>query len=96
MQAISLFVVQMLELSGTLFLLSWNVKPQHDLVGFFKANKMSKERNWLLASALGFVFLCLLVFISSLAAGAKVGVLLFPVFYSIKLYCLVCLNLYCT
>ncbi|KAL5861109.1 hypothetical protein ACOSQ3_002413 [Xanthoceras sorbifolium] len=52
-QAVSLLVVQMLELSGTVFLLSKNIKPLHDLVDFFKANKISKERNWLLASALG-------------------------------------------
>ncbi|KAL5793781.1 hypothetical protein ACOSP7_002375 [Xanthoceras sorbifolium] len=73
-QAVSLLVVQMLELSGTVFLLSKNIKPLHDLVDFFKANKISKERNWLLASALGFGFLSLLVFLSSLVADQLYGV----------------------
>ncbi|TXG55177.1 hypothetical protein EZV62_020433 [Acer yangbiense] len=62
-QEVSLPVVLMLELSGTLFLLSKNIKPQYDLVDFFKDDKISKERNWLLASALGFGFLSLLVFL---------------------------------
>ena len=74
MQAVSLLVVLMLELSGTLFLLSKNIKPQYDLVDFFKDNKISKERNWLLASALGFGFLSLLVFLTSLIGGRLYGV----------------------
>ncbi|KAK1567609.1 hypothetical protein Q3G72_014252 [Acer saccharum] len=73
-QAVSLLVVLMLELSGTLFLLSKNIKPQHDLVDFFKDNKISKERNWLRASALGFGFLSLLVFLTSLIGGRLYGV----------------------
>ncbi|KAK4846444.1 hypothetical protein QYF36_017265 [Acer negundo] len=73
-QAVSLLVVLMLELGGTLFLLSKNIKPQYDLVDFFKDNKISKERNWLLASALGFGFLSLLVFLTSLIGGRLYGV----------------------
>ncbi|KAL5797592.1 hypothetical protein ACOSQ2_002412 [Xanthoceras sorbifolium] len=64
----------MLELSGNVFLLSMNINSLHDLVDFFKTNKISKERNWLLASALGFGFLSLLVFFSFLVADQLYGV----------------------
>lgn len=78
-QALSLLVFQILELCGALFLLSRTMKPEHDLVNFFKANKLPKERNWLLASALGFGVLTLLIVLTSLAAdrlfGAKVGLM---------------------
>ena len=76
-QVLSLLVVQTLEFIATLFLLQWTAKPKYEFVNFFKANKLSKERNWLLASVLGFGFLFLLVFLTSILAdrliGAKVG-----------------------
>lgn len=75
-QALSLLLFQVLELSAALFLLSWTIKPECDLVNFFKPNKSAAERNWLLASALGFTVLTSLVFLTSLVAdrlfGAKV------------------------
>lgn len=92
MQALSLLVFQILELSGALFLLSRTIKPQHDLLTLFKAKKLSEERNWLLASALGLGFLILLVFSTLLVAdrlfGAKVCIknLFFPMLPSIFFY----------
>jgi hypothetical protein len=81
MQILSLLAVQILELIGTLFLLQWTAKPQYKLINFFEANKLSKERNWLLASVLGCGFLFLLVFVTSILAdrliGPKVGAFLF-------------------
>ncbi|XP_031253743.1 uncharacterized protein LOC116111733 [Pistacia vera] len=72
-QALSLLVFQILELSGALFLLSRTIKPQHDLLTLFKAKKLSEERNWLLASALGLGFLILLVFSTLLIADRLFG-----------------------
>lgn len=76
-QVLSLLVIQTLEYIATLFLLQWTAKPKYEFVNFFKANKLSKERNWLLASVLGFGFLLLLVFLTSFIAdrliGSKVG-----------------------
>ncbi|KAJ0112167.1 hypothetical protein Patl1_02229 [Pistacia atlantica] len=71
--ALSLLVFQLLELSGALFLLSRTIKPQHDLLTLFKAKKLSEERNWLLASALGLGFLILLVFSTLLIADRLFG-----------------------
>ncbi|XP_050248251.1 uncharacterized protein LOC126695520 isoform X3 [Quercus robur] len=80
-QILSLLAVQILELIGTLFLLQWTAKPQYKFINFFKTNKLSKERNWLLAAVLGCGFLFLLVFITSILAdrliGPKVGALQF-------------------
>ncbi|XP_030932825.1 uncharacterized protein LOC115958545 isoform X5 [Quercus lobata] len=72
-QILSLLAVQILELIGTLFLLQWTAKPQYKFINFFKANKLSKERNWLLAAVLGCGFLFLLVFITSILADRLIG-----------------------
>ncbi|XP_075668824.1 uncharacterized protein LOC142638656 isoform X2 [Castanea sativa] len=72
-EILSLLAVQILELIGTLFLLQWTAKPQYKFINFFKANKLSKERNWLLASVLGCGFLFLLVFITSILADRLIG-----------------------
>ncbi|XP_048328636.2 uncharacterized protein LOC107417297 [Ziziphus jujuba] len=67
-EAISLLVAQILELIGTLLLLKFTVKPQYNFMNFFKATDLSKDRNWLLASAIGFGFLFSLVSIASFLA----------------------------
>lgn len=72
-QALSLLLFQVLELSAALFLLSRTIKPECDLVNFFKPNKSAAERNWLLASALGFTVLTSLVFLTSLVADRLFG-----------------------
>ncbi|XP_059450726.1 uncharacterized protein LOC132181493 isoform X2 [Corylus avellana] len=72
-QVLSLLVVQTLEFIATLSLLRWTAKPKYEFVNFFKANNLSKERNWLLASILGFGFLFLLVFLTSILADRLIG-----------------------
>jgi hypothetical protein len=76
-QVLSLLIVQILEFIATLFLLQRTAKPKYEFLNFFKANKLSEKRNWLLASILGFGFLFLLVFLTSILAdrliGSKVG-----------------------
>ncbi|XP_060672565.1 uncharacterized protein LOC107417298 isoform X2 [Ziziphus jujuba] len=67
-EAISLLVAQILRLIGTLLLLKFTVKPQYNFMNFFKATDLSKDRNWLLASAIGFGFLFSLVSIMSFLA----------------------------
>ncbi|XP_021830908.1 uncharacterized protein LOC110770995, partial [Prunus avium] len=72
-EAISLLGAQILELIAALVLLQSTAKPQYKFVDFFKANKVSKERSWLLASAVGFGFLFMLVFLTSFLADSVVG-----------------------
>lgn len=72
-QAVSLVLLESLELTGTLFLLSSSIKPKQGLSSFFKAMITSKERNWLLASILGFGILVLLVFLTSALADQLYG-----------------------
>ncbi|GAY57696.1 hypothetical protein CUMW_181390 [Citrus unshiu] len=72
-KALSLLLFQVLELSAALFLLSRTIKPEYDLVNFFKTIKSPAERNWLLASALGFAVLTSLVFLASLVADRLFG-----------------------
>ena len=68
-QAISLLIAQTLELIATLILLKYTAKPQHNFLNFFKGCNVSKERNWLLASAIGFGFLFTLVLGTSFLAN---------------------------
>lgn len=72
-QALSLVVLQMLELIVVLLLLRCTGNPQYKLRDFFQEKQSTRERNWLLASALGFVFLVVLVFITSIIADTLVG-----------------------
>ncbi|CAN0915002.1 hypothetical protein LINGRAHAP2_LOCUS28876 [Linum grandiflorum] len=67
-ETVSLLIIQILELAGTLILLSSTAKPKHQLINFFQANKSDSDRNWVLATALGFGFLVLLVLLTSLVA----------------------------
>ncbi|KAB1210000.1 hypothetical protein CJ030_MR6G023549 [Morella rubra] len=71
--ALSLLAVQILELIGTLFLLQWTAKPRYKFLNFFRTKKLAKERNWLLASLLGFGFLFLLVFLTSILLERLIG-----------------------
>lgn len=63
----------MLELIVVLLLLRCTGNPQYKLRDFFQEKQSTSERNWLLASALGFVFLVVLVFITSIIADTLVG-----------------------
>ncbi|CAL5342588.1 unnamed protein product [Camellia sinensis] len=73
LQALSLLAIQILELNAVLWLLRCVAKPQHKIFSFFQPKNQSKERNWLLASILGFGSLVLLVFFTSLVADQLVG-----------------------
>ncbi|XP_041009595.1 uncharacterized protein LOC121253659 isoform X2 [Juglans microcarpa x Juglans regia] len=72
-EAISLLIAQILELIATLLLLQWTAKPRYKFLNLFRANKLSRERNWFLASVLGFGFLFLLVFLTSILADRLIG-----------------------
>ncbi|XP_042063055.1 uncharacterized protein LOC121806944 [Salvia splendens] len=72
-EAFFIFAIQTLELSIVLLLLKCPGKPQYDLKDFFRANKSSKQRSWLLASVLGFGVLLSLVFITSYFAERLIG-----------------------
>ncbi|KAJ6761965.1 CAAX AMINO TERMINAL PROTEASE FAMILY PROTEIN [Salix koriyanagi] len=72
-RVLSLLAIQILELTASLLLLKSTAKPEYEVVSFFKTDKLSKKRNWLLASSLGFGFLILLVFLTSLVADRLIG-----------------------
>ncbi|KAK8698623.1 hypothetical protein V6N13_114734 [Hibiscus sabdariffa] len=71
-QALSLLVIDILELLATLFLLNSTIRPEKRLVDIFGFN--SVERNWLLASALGFGILIFIVFLTSIVIDGLFGV----------------------
>lgn len=76
-----MLVFEILELLATLLLLKSTIKPNNRLTNIFKFNELSTKRNWLLASALGFGLLILLVSLTSVIAdrlyGVKVGFFFF-------------------
>ncbi|CAK9177598.1 unnamed protein product [Ilex paraguariensis] len=72
-EALSILGIQTSELIGMLLLLRSTGKPLHKFCGFFQAKELSIERNWLLASAVGFGFLVLLIFLTSLLADRLIG-----------------------
>ncbi|KAG6717896.1 hypothetical protein I3842_04G123400 [Carya illinoinensis] len=51
----------------------WTAKPRYNFLNLLRANTLSRERNWLLASVLGFGFLFLLVFLTSILADRLIG-----------------------
>lgn len=68
-QVLSLVLLQMLELSLTLFLLTITAKPQFNSIHFLNAaNSTQQGRNWLVGSALGFATLVSFIFLTSLVA----------------------------
>lgn len=72
-EVLSLLAIQILELAASLLLLKSTAKPEYEVVSFFKTDELSEKRNWLLASSLGFGFLVLLVFLTSLVADRLIG-----------------------
>ncbi|KAF9661763.1 hypothetical protein SADUNF_Sadunf19G0102300 [Salix dunnii] len=72
-RVLSLLAIQILELTASLLLLKSTAKPEYEVVSLLKTYKLSKKRNWLLASSLGFGFLILLVFLTSLVADRLIG-----------------------
>ncbi|KAK1396254.1 Clathrin light chain 1 [Heracleum sosnowskyi] len=72
-QAISVLLLQILELVVVSLLLRFSAKPPYKIFSNVEADTMTNERNWLLASVFGFGFLVLLVFITSLIADSLIG-----------------------
>ncbi|WCJ30718.1 CAAX amino terminal protease family protein [Euphorbia peplus] len=72
-KVLSLLFIQILELSGAVFLLRSTAKTEHELLTFFKSIMLGNERNWIFASAVGFGFLILLVFLTSAIADILFG-----------------------
>ena len=97
MQALSILVLQSLELFGALLLLNYTAKPGYRF-SIFIGGQLSTRRNWLLASAISFGFLVLLVFLTSLVAdlliGPKVGLMNSSAF-AMLLSVFVALNVMC-
>ncbi|KAF8054111.1 hypothetical protein N665_1347s0007 [Sinapis alba] len=71
-QVLSLVLLQMLELSLTLFLLRITAKPQFKSINFLKGNNnndvSTQGRNWVVGSALGLASLVGFIFLTSLVA----------------------------
>ncbi|KAI5660828.1 hypothetical protein M9H77_20151 [Catharanthus roseus] len=72
-EALSIFSIQTIELLTVLLLLNCPIEPRYKLLDFFKGSTLSEERNWLLASAAGFLFLVFLVFLTSTIADQLLG-----------------------
>ena len=54
-------------------LLRFSAKPPYKIFSNVEVDKMTNERNWLLASVFGFGFLVFLVFVTSLLADSLIG-----------------------
>ncbi|KAG9441037.1 hypothetical protein H6P81_016891 [Aristolochia fimbriata] len=72
-QAVSLVIIQTLELLGALALLGYSAKHPSKLPSLFSGQEAPKGRNWIVASAVGFGFLMLLVFLASFLADRLIG-----------------------
>ncbi|XP_050381690.1 uncharacterized protein LOC126798697 isoform X1 [Argentina anserina] len=72
-EALSLLGAQFVELIAAMLLLQITAKPHYKFANSFKADKLSNQRNWLLASAVGFGSLFVLVFLTSFLADIFIG-----------------------
>ncbi|XP_050381691.1 uncharacterized protein LOC126798697 isoform X2 [Argentina anserina] len=73
LEALSLLGAQFVELIAAMLLLQITAKPHYKFANSFKADKLSNQRNWLLASAVGFGSLFVLVFLTSFLADIFIG-----------------------
>lgn len=73
MQALSILVLQSLELIGALLLLNYTAAKPGYRFSIIRGGQLSTRRNWLLASAISFGFLVLLVFLTSVVADLLIG-----------------------
>uniref|UniRef100_A0A7N0UL77 CAAX prenyl protease 2/Lysostaphin resistance protein A-like domain-containing protein n=1 Tax=Kalanchoe fedtschenkoi TaxID=63787 RepID=A0A7N0UL77_KALFE len=72
-EALSLLSIQTLELIFVLSLLNYTAKPESDVFSFLKSGKLSAQRNWLLASFVGFLLLIVLIFLISVIEDVLLG-----------------------
>ncbi|KAI9086618.1 hypothetical protein K1719_031212 [Acacia pycnantha] len=72
-EILAILFIQILELNGAFLLLKYTAKPKYKLSSFFKNNASVETRNWVLASAVGFGVLVLLLFLTSLIASRLFG-----------------------
>ncbi|OVA00581.1 DnaJ domain [Macleaya cordata] len=72
-EAVSLLLIQTIELFAALAFLRYTMKTEYKLGSFLQGTKFSKERNWVQASVLGFGFLILLVVLTSYLADTLIG-----------------------
>ncbi|KAI3780692.1 hypothetical protein L2E82_10679 [Cichorium intybus] len=71
-QALSLLLIQSLELIAFMLLLQFSEKS-FNILSFFETRVLPKERNWLLPSVLGLGFLLAFIFLTSLIADKLIG-----------------------
>ncbi|PIA41266.1 hypothetical protein AQUCO_02300197v1, partial [Aquilegia coerulea] len=72
-EALSILFIQTAELLGALALLNYTTKTQSKVTSLLLGSNLSKERNWVQASAVGFAVLALLVLLTSYLADRLVG-----------------------
>ncbi|KAF9588147.1 hypothetical protein IFM89_007811 [Coptis chinensis] len=72
-EAVSILLIQTIELCGAFSLLKYTAKPNYKLASFFQGSKFSKERNWVQAAAVGFGLLALLALLTSFLADRLIG-----------------------
>ncbi|KAH7653374.1 Type II CAAX prenyl endopeptidase Rce1-like protein [Dioscorea alata] len=68
--ALSIIVIQIIELSGAMLLLSFTAKKEYQISSFFIGKLFSEKRSWIKASATGAVFLIVLMFLTSSIADS--------------------------
>ncbi|KAG9146723.1 hypothetical protein Leryth_005047 [Lithospermum erythrorhizon] len=71
-QALSILIIESVEFIGFLLLLRFS-HNQVELLDCFKPKKLLKERSWILASILGFGFIVLALFLTSILADQLIG-----------------------
>ncbi|XP_068646586.1 uncharacterized protein [Aristolochia californica] len=72
-KAVSLVIIQTMELLGALALLGYTAKRPYKLLSIFSGQQAPEGRNWVVASAVGFGLLILLVFLTSFVADRLIG-----------------------
>ncbi|GAB2285361.1 hypothetical protein Dimus_019814 [Dionaea muscipula] len=67
-KAMSVLLLQTIELFCALLLLGFTAKPGYKLASFFLEKRLPNERNWLFTAVLGFIFLILIILLTSYLA----------------------------
>ncbi|KAK6919550.1 Type II CAAX prenyl endopeptidase Rce1-like [Dillenia turbinata] len=72
-QALSILIIQILELTAAVILLKHTTTNQYSILSLFQPNELARDRNWLVAAVIGFGFLMLVVFLTSIVADQLIG-----------------------